>query len=464
MIDTHLRTYLKQITGIALLKPADEVRLGTKIHVNRRRFRRRLLQTDYTLLRAIDHLIAVQQGVVRLDRTLDVSHEDAVEKERLQQRIDSELDPLLTLLARNRRDFRIAVNKRKPEADRRRAWRRCVRRRREAADRLEALGLRMELLYPAWRSLVETYDEMQTLADQIAPWKAGTRLAVIRQRRNRLCKLMLETRESPATLRRIVRRATVYQERYESAKQELAAANLRLVVATAKKYRGRGMSFLDLIQEGNAGLLRATEKFDPERGIRFSTYAMCWIRQSISRAVADKSRMIRLPSSAYKTISGIHHFTDDWMQDTGRVPHDEQTAHAFGLSPGDVRRLVGMEHAPLSLDDTLTERGEEVFVDCLEDEHQPDLAGDLQQKQLQDCLSKALRVLDQRERDVLELRYGLRDGRSRTLKEVGVLFSLSRERIRQIETKAISKIRQANQGSLLASYFRDLVTSEPFES
>jgi RNA polymerase primary sigma factor len=254
--------------------------------------------------------------------------------------------------------------------------------------------------------------------------------------------LMRITLESPHTLRRLNERIDARRERYDAAKRKLSAANLRLVVSIAKRYRNRGLSFLDLIQEGNTGLMRAVDKFEYARGYKFSTYATWWIRQAITRAIADQSRTIRLPVHMIDTMTKIRCVTRDFVQQFGREPSAEETAQAAGLSLDDTRCILKMTRSPLSLDQAVGEHDDNYFGEFLEDHRDDDPLYDTHQQMLRDRLNMVLCDLTHREREILRLRYGLADGYAYTLEEVGKIFSVTRERVRQIEAKAVRKLQQ----------------------
>jgi RNA polymerase primary sigma factor len=455
-IDDPVRMYLMQMGEIPLLSRAEEITCAKCIERTRTRFRHSMLACDFMLQGAVTLLEKVRDGGLRLDRTIEVSVTNTTEKKNIIRRLGPNLVTLVHLLKLNRADYRIAISRCQPTKARHEAWRRLVRRRNKAVRLVEELNLRTQRLQPLWDKLVEISTRMQAIRVEMAEILSGAQPPHrFHELQAELHYLMRLTLESPATLARRVTRTKDYQQQYDAAKRDLSAGNLRLVVSIAKRYRNRGLSFLDLIQEVNTGLMRAVDKFEHARGYKFSTYATWWIRQAITRAIADQSRTIRVPVHMIDAMTRVRTVTRDLVQLHGCEPTVEQTAEAAGLSLEDTRCILKMSRQPLSLDQPVGDHDDSYFGEFLQDHRDDDPLYDVNQQLLKNRLADVLQGLNHREREILRLRYGLTDGYAYTLEEVGKIFSVTRERVRQIEAKAVRKLQQPYRSRALVGFLDD---------
>jgi len=452
-IEDPVRIYLMQMGEIPLLTRPEEIAAAKRIERSRGRFRHSMLATDYVLQAAMGLLEKVRDGRLRLDRTVEVSVTNVREKRHIMGLLSPNLCTLRYLLQQNQKDFRKAISKSHTKRQRREAWRRLVCRRNKAVRLIEELGLRTQRLQPLLDRAREISRRMDTLSAELVELRrkrsAGDRVTEIRAE---LRYLMRTALESPSTLRRRIAKIGRLQQEYDAAKRSLSAGNLRLVVSIAKRYRNRGLSFLDLIQEGNTGLMRAVDKFEHARGYKFSTYATWWIRQAITRAIADQSRTIRVPVHMIETMSKVRCVTRELLQRQGFEPSVEETAEAAGLSVAETSCVLQMSRQPLSLDQPVGDHDDSYFGEFLEDYREDDPLYEMNQDLLKSRIADVLGALNYREREIIRLRYGLADGYAYTLEEVGKIFSVTRERVRQIEAKAVRKLQHPVRSRKLSGF------------
>ncbi len=445
-VDDPVRMYLSQMGTIPLLTREEEIRLAKKIETTRMIFRRRCLENDYVVAQAVEILKQVHRGELPFDRTMRISTAETNHRDKISKRIPANLPTIEKLLAANRTEWDAMETARKEgrEADAHRLRSSIACRRHHIAALTEELCLRTGRIIPLMRKLRSINKKMQELLNELARAAKNPKrydaddVAVMQEELDGLRSLCLE---EPAGLSGYVKQLNTVFWEYEQAKRDLSGGNLRLVVSIAKKYRNRGLSFLDVIQEGNTGLMRAVDKYEYKRGYKFSTYATWWIRQAITRAIADHARTIRIPVHMIETMSKLRNIQKLILQDTGREPTMDELAERAGISVAEVRRVMKIGRSPVSLDRPVGENEDSYFGDFIEDQSQPAPSDAAAQDMLKQRIENILKTLTYREREIIKLRYGIGDGYTYTLEEVGRIFKVTRERVRQVEAKAIRKLQ-----------------------
>ncbi len=442
-IDDPIRMYLTQMGQIPLLTRKSEISLARKIEIARMTFRRKMLQSDYCARNAIELFQLVHNGTMSFDRTIKVGTEQLLTKNVIKKRIPENVQTVEKLLKINQVLFKEVMEAPNQEVESLKPTIKKMRRiKRKVATLLEELSLRTSRIQPIKNKLHGICEKMLQLENSIAAGPNGMitkeDIDSMKQELKGLQELVMET---PKQLEKRLNVLDRVFTQYESTKRLLSSANLRLVVSIAKKYRNRGLSFLDLIQEGNTGLMRAVDKYEYRRGYKFSTYATWWIRQAITRAIADHARTIRIPVHMIETMSRLRTAGKVLHQRLGREPTIEEIAEEAKMSVSETRRVMKISKHPISLDRPIGESDDSYFGDFIEDDDVDSPVASATQEMLKDRIDSVLKTLSYREREIIKLRYGIGDGYTYTLEEVGRIFKVTRERVRQVEAKAIRKLQ-----------------------
>jgi len=448
--EDSLSQYLSEMGRTRLLTPAREVELATELDRERNKFRAGLLRVGSIADKMIDLLHAVERGEIRGDRILDYAVGNAEAKRDVLERLPANL-PTIEQLHQDNLDLFAHCLKSSSRRRRKALAQTIVRRRERKVRLLEEMRVRLPELEPYFEPLIDLGVEVRQILKRVEKKNASHKRAQYNADRKRLREICQATLHSPRGLLRRIERLHHHRQRYLVAKQALVRANLRLVISVAKKYRNRGVSFLDLIQEGNAGLMRAAEKFEVQRGLKFSTYATWWIRQAVGRAVSDQSRTVRLPAHAAAEVTAMHKAIHSMQQELGRQPTQDEISETCELTESDLDRLQRSYNFPISLDQPCSdeegqELGDLVATEAITMEEQVD------HSELKSRVAEQMKVLNDRERDILKMRFGFADYSSSSLAEISSVIGVSRERVRQIEQRALKKLASGSEISVLRSY------------
>jgi RNA polymerase primary sigma factor len=451
--DDTLGLYLRQMGAIPLLNRKQELELAQRLEKARQRYRHAALFNWHVLAKVVDTFERVQASELAVDPTIDVVTSLGLSRDKILARMPYNLRTLRHVLRKAANEFRMLLRSRSTTANRRlrhNLWRKV----RKAAILAEELSPRIDLL-ELWTDELAHYTTQMTSLTRLI--NSGGRSHVDRQERTKRIKelrdLMLQVMATPEELCRLVQVLERRRARYRQARRELAEGNLRLVVSIAKRYRGRGLAFADLIQEGNRGLMRAVDKYEHRLGFKFGTYATWWIRQGITRALADHARTVRVPCHQVGMLAAIERVRGELTVKLGREPTVEEIASILGVTAEETRSLRVVGRHPVSLHEPLGGDGERALEDFLSDADAATHPGRaVDQHLLKERIGEVLRSLTPREREVIELRFGLRDGHPRTLDEVARTYGITRERIRQIEARGLLKLRQPNRSKRLVEF------------
>ncbi len=452
-IDDPVRMYLTQMGEIPLLTRDQEISLSKKIEITRKRYRHQVLEGGIGIAAAIRILQQVARGDLAFDRTLRIGTADPVSKDDLQRRMPVNLRTLEKLTAGMRADLERYVKRAKDAKGLQALLTKSrtvqgvyvpslLSRRLKALHLLEEVAIQTKKIRPVHDECIEVAQEINDLRRRNRDLKRRNGdPEEIRDAEERLTELEIQCLESLDDF--LARTADITHRfaEYEEAKRQLSSGNLRLVVSIAKKYRNRGLTFLDLIQEGNTGLMKAVEKYEYRRGYKFSTYATWWIRQAITRSIADQARTIRIPVHMIETMSKIRNVTKKLIQKMGREPTIDEIANASGISVEETKRVMKISKHPISLDRPIGDSEDSYFGDFIEDDQAESPVNAATHEMLKDKIDQVLQTLTFREREIIKLRYGIGDGYTYTLEEVGKIFKVTRERVRQIEAKAVRKLQ-----------------------
>ena len=459
--DDPIRMYLSQMAEIPLLTRDEEIALAKRIEITRKRYRRAVLSCNYSLTATLDTLKRVFRGELPFDRTIKVSLTERLTKEQILARMPHNFRTMDHLQKQNERDFRLLISKSVDDSVKAEARVRFLRRRAKLVHLVEELSLRSRRIAPMIGQLRNYSDRMKLMLQKLKQTEDNAITESERRRmKSELCKLVQLCQESPRGLEKKVKQCEKFHEEFENAKRQLSSCNLRLVVSIAKKYRNRGMSFLDLIQEGNTGLMRAVDKYEYRRGFKFSTYATWWIRQAITRAIADQGRTIRIPVHMIDVLSKLRNIQKSLLQERRCQPSTEEIARRAEMSIEEVRRVMDIGRHPVSLDRPVGDGDDCSFGEFIEDNHTDNPVRLANNVILRDKIEGLLKTLTYREREIIRLRYGLGDGYTYTLEEVGRIFKVTRERVRQIEAKAVRKLQNPVRSQQLEGFLQGTISLE----
>ncbi len=450
-----VKVYLNQMSQIPPISAEEEQVLAKDLEETRNDLRHGITLCGTGIdrtLRTIEELIKGRQPV---DRVLLVEMKEGDTKETLVARILKVLPRAKRLVSQNRKAFRLLLIE-KNSTTRAKMRKEIKKRVAQAVEFISPFPLQINKVLPMVDDIYDTLREVQNLKKEIRYLKKTKGdPARIRSLEQKAVDLQVSAQESPRGLNACLDRIDALKQKYENAKKRLSQKNLRLVVSIAKKFRNKGLPLLDLIQEGNTGLMKALDRYQASRGNKFSTYATWWIKQTITRSIAYQSRTIRIPIHAINNLNRLIEEKEDFMKAMGREPSLEEIAERAQLPAKEVSRLMEINKGSLSIDQPFGSGEDTIFGDILEDSRTETPLQLSQRNLLKDNVRKILQTLSYREREVLKLRYGLGDGSTYTLEEVGSVFKVSRERIRQIEAEALRKLQFSQRSRLLKGFWED---------